>query len=204
MNQVSPIIIWSKRSRAWFDNIFNRRFWCRWKIIFHSLKYSIDGLCLTLMFWVLKMTAIQSVHWLMIMYIYIYNEDIFCLKNFDTFTRTFVHVSKVNAVALAQLIFQILHLLKQNIYTDRTSINNNGLANVWPWWLKWLEHSAWIWRCGDGIPLRSRHVLSQKHLHFHKNIHSNSDFTSNMHMYINYTPFGVMVTFNFSKYFFLP
>ena len=29
-------------------------------------------------------------------------RDIFCLKNFDTFTRTAVRVSKMNAVARAQ------------------------------------------------------------------------------------------------------
>ena len=39
--------------------------------------------------------------------------DIFCLKNFDTFTRTSVRVSKTNAVARAQLAFQMLTLLQQ-------------------------------------------------------------------------------------------
>ena len=33
------------------------------------------------------------------------------IKNFDTFTRTPVHVSKMNAVARAQLTFQMLTLL---------------------------------------------------------------------------------------------
>ena len=33
-------------------------------------------------------------------------RDIFCLKNFDIFTRTPVRVSKMNAVARAQLTFQ--------------------------------------------------------------------------------------------------
>ena len=35
-------------------------------------------------------------------------RDIFCLKNFDTFTRTPVRVSKINAVARPQLTFQML------------------------------------------------------------------------------------------------
>ena len=41
-------------------------------------------------------------------------EDIFCLKNFDTFTRTSVRVSKMNAVARAQSTFQMLTLSKKN------------------------------------------------------------------------------------------
>ena len=41
---------------------------------------------------------------------------IFCLKNFDTFTRTPVRVSKMNAVARAQLTFQMLTLLKKYLY----------------------------------------------------------------------------------------
>ena len=40
-------------------------------------------------------------------------RDIFCLKNFDTFSRTIVRVSKMNAVARAQLISQMLTLLKK-------------------------------------------------------------------------------------------
>ena len=39
-------------------------------------------------------------------------RDIFCLKNFDTFTKTYVRVSKTNAVARAQF------------YTTRASIQN--------------------------------------------------------------------------------
>ena len=42
-------------------------------------------------------------------------RDIFCLKNFDTFTRTSVRASKMNAVARAQLTFQMLTLLKSII-----------------------------------------------------------------------------------------
>ena len=45
-------------------------------------------------------------------------RDIFCLKNFDTFTRTPVRVSKINAVVRAQLTFQILTLLQNNMYID--------------------------------------------------------------------------------------
>ena len=40
-------------------------------------------------------------------------RDIFCLKNFDTFKRTSVRVSKMNAVAPALLTFQMLTLLKK-------------------------------------------------------------------------------------------
>ena len=41
--------------------------------------------------------------------------DIFCLKIFDTFKRTPVRVSKMNAVARAQLTFQVLTLLQKHI-----------------------------------------------------------------------------------------
>ena len=43
-------------------------------------------------------------------------RDIFCLKNFDTVTRTPVRVSKMNADARAQLTFQMLTLLKNYLY----------------------------------------------------------------------------------------
>ena len=43
-------------------------------------------------------------------------QDIFCLKNFDTFTKTSVRVSKTNVVAHAQLTFQMLTLLKKYLY----------------------------------------------------------------------------------------
>ena len=42
-------------------------------------------------------------------------RDIFCLKNFDTFTRTPVRVPKMNAVDHAQLTFQMLTLLQKYI-----------------------------------------------------------------------------------------
>ena len=47
-------------------------------------------------------------------------RDIFCLKNFDTFPRTPVRVSKMNAVARAQLTFQMLALLQKQLYTVET------------------------------------------------------------------------------------
>ena len=53
-------------------------------------------------------------------------RDIFCLKNFDTFTRTPVGVLKMNALACAQLTSQMLTLLKKNIYTARASVQNMG------------------------------------------------------------------------------
>ena len=43
-------------------------------------------------------------------------RDIFCPKNFDTFTRTPVRVSKMNAVAHAQLTYQMLTLLQKYLY----------------------------------------------------------------------------------------
>ena len=45
-------------------------------------------------------------------------RDIFCLKNVDTFTRTSVRVSKMNAVAHAQLTFQMIILLQKQIHWD--------------------------------------------------------------------------------------
>ena len=41
-------------------------------------------------------------------------RNIFCLKNFDTFTRTSFRVSNINAVAHTELIFQTSTLLKKN------------------------------------------------------------------------------------------
>ena len=49
-------------------------------------------------------------------------RDIFCLKNFDTFTRTPVCVSKMNAVARAQLTFQMLTLLLKYIEQRSTCL----------------------------------------------------------------------------------
>ena len=58
------------------------------------------------------------------------------------------------------------------IYTTRASVQKHGTANVWPWWLKWWEHSAWIRKLGVRASLMSRHFLSPKPWHFHKNIRS--------------------------------
>ena len=53
----------------------------------------------------------------MCVYIYIYIcRDIFCLKNFDPFTRTPVGVSKMNAVARAQLTYRMFTLLQKIVY----------------------------------------------------------------------------------------
>ena len=48
-------------------------------------------------------------------------RDIFCLKNFDTFRRTPVRVSEMNAVARAQLTFQMITLLQKHIALHRLS-----------------------------------------------------------------------------------
>ena len=79
--------------------------------------------------------------------------------------------SKMNVFVRAQLIFQRLTLL-QNIYTTRASILEHGTANVWPWWLKWSEHLAWIRRLGVRDPLRSVETSSafRNLRHFHKTI----------------------------------
>ena len=45
-------------------------------------------------------------------------RDIFCLKNFDTFTRTPFLVSKMIAVACTQLTFKMLILLKKMLFKD--------------------------------------------------------------------------------------
>ena len=103
--------------------------------------------------------------------------------------QTHVRVSKINAVARAQLIYQMLTLL-QNIYTVRASVQKYGTANVWPWWTR---------RLGVRVPRRSRQLLSRKLWHFHKNTRScveneccyprtvnisNLNFTSKIHMVI--------------------
>ena len=49
----------------------------------------------------------------------------FLSQNFDTFKRTPVRVSKMNAFARAQLTFQMLTLLK-NIYNTRAIFKNMG------------------------------------------------------------------------------
>ena len=59
-------------------------------------------------------------------------RDIFCLKIFDTFTRTPVSVSKMNAVAHAQLAFQLLTLLQKHLY-HQSQYSETWDINVWPW-----------------------------------------------------------------------
>ena len=43
-------------------------------------------------------------------------RDIFCVKIVDTFTRTSVRVSKMNVVARAEFIFQMLNILQKYLY----------------------------------------------------------------------------------------
>ena len=58
--------------------------------------------------------------------VYIY---IFCLKNFDTFTRTPVRVSKMNVFAHAQLTFEMLTLLQIYIYIYMASLGGDELKS---------------------------------------------------------------------------
>ena len=62
--------------------------------------------------------------------------------------------------------FSIMKWYFKNIYTARASIEKHGTAYVWPRYLKWLEHSAWIRRLGVWVLLKLRHFLSQKLRHF--------------------------------------
>ena len=62
-------------------------------------------------------------------------------------------------------------VLYQYLFQQR-QYKKHGAASIWPWELKWLEHSAWIRRLGVRVPLSSRQFLSQKLWHFHKNISS--------------------------------
>ena len=52
-------------------------------------------------------------------------RDIFCLKTFDTFTRTSVPMPKKNAVAHMQLAFQMLTLLKKYDYILPENLTQN-------------------------------------------------------------------------------
>ena len=80
---------------------------------------------------------------------------IFCLKIFDTFTRTSVRVSKMNAVSHAQLTFQMLPLIKKNIYNARASLAREFGMDP---------------KVRGSRPLRLTYFLSQNLRHFHKNI----------------------------------
>ena len=55
-------------------------------------------------------------------------REIFCPQNFDAFTRKSVRVSKINAVARAQLTFQMLTLL--NKY-HCTKLGHIVVMNIW-------------------------------------------------------------------------
>ena len=53
-----------------------------------------------------------------------------------------------------------------------SNVNYTSKISIPPWQLNRLEHSALIRRWGVRVPLRSRHFLSQKFWHFHKNTRS--------------------------------
>ena len=60
----------------------------------------------------------------------------FCLKNFDTFPRTPVRVSKMNAVARTQLTFQLLTILQRYLYHQSqysTTRESKCLALIAQW-----------------------------------------------------------------------
>ena len=70
-------------------------------------------------------------------------QNIFYLKNFDTFARTSVRVSKMNAVAHAQLTFQMLTLLQNTSQTTQriSSSSFNGSSTSVKINAKfWLQH----------------------------------------------------------------
>ena len=63
-------------------------------------------------------------------------RDIFCLKNFDTFTRTPVRVSKMNAAARAQLTFQMLTLPQKCPYKHMTlKVSSANGDHFIPFWM---------------------------------------------------------------------
>ena len=67
-----------------------------------------------------------------------------CLKDFDTFTRTSVRVSRMNAVACAQLTFQMLTLLKQGKSEGFDSCNLPGNFTQIGYKLS-VSHPMWPW-----------------------------------------------------------
>ena len=87
--------------------------------------------------------------------------ETFSVSKTLTLSQEHPFVSKMNAAARAHLTFQ-MSIFLQNIYIARTSIQQHGTTNVWPWQLNRLEHSAWIWNLGVRVPLSSIHFLSQK------------------------------------------
>ena len=57
-------------------------------------------------------------------------RGIFCLKNFDTFIRTSVRVSKMNDVARSQLTFQMLALLQKYIFPRKYRWSNSNSIQI--------------------------------------------------------------------------
>ena len=97
-------------------------------------------------------------------------RDIFCLKNFDTFTRTPVSVLKMNVVAPAQLTFQIQLYFKisippepvlKNMVQQTSGPDSSNGKSIW--------HESESW--GSTSPQVDT-FLSQKLWHFHKNTRS--------------------------------
>ena len=136
----------------------------------HVLNYTL----MTPMWWK------RFVVYICIAYLYSYQGYIrfkswrsrqFLSQNFDTFTRTTFRVSKMNAIARAQLTFQMLTLLQKYLYGHSQYSK--------PWDSKCLALIAQMVRAfgmnrqgwGDQVTLGSRHFLSQKLWHFYKNIH---------------------------------
>ena len=55
-------------------------------------------------------------------------RDIFCLKNVDTFTKTPVRVSNMDAVARAQLTFQIIKRIVNKIWILNSDFNSSWIS----------------------------------------------------------------------------
>ena len=89
----------------------------------------------------------------------------------------FLPVTAIYHVPVTESLFKFIDS-KRSYEVPRSNISvqpeplfrKHGTANNWPWLLKWLEYSAWIRRLGVRVSLLSRHFLSQKLWHFHKNI----------------------------------
>ena len=98
-------------------------------------------------------------------------RDIFCLKNFDTFTRTPVRVSKMNAVARAKLTYQMINLLQRYIY-HQNQCSKTWYSKCLALIVQWVTVFGMNPKVGGSSPLRSRHFLSQWLWHFYKNTRS--------------------------------
>ena len=88
-----------------------------------------------------------------------------------TFTRTSVRVSKMNAVACAQITFQMLTLLQTYLY-HQSQYSKTWDSKCLPLAAQMVRAFGMNPKFGARVPLRSRHFLSQKLWHFHKNIRS--------------------------------